>query len=147
MKRWTLLALLAAAGCNQANGDNLIGTHTLKSGRASNQCAHQPAQDVVLDAGEETLTIARIKDEHDALSLVDTNWGSCRFVADATGPSDATVVATTPTCVDPAGSGSSDSIALVGGTLRHLGGHLAVSFQITTVTDGALCSSDATLTF
>lgn len=147
MTRMTLLALLVAAGCNQSNGDNLTGTHTLKSGLASNECAHERAIDVTLAAGEQTLTVAHVKGEEDALSLNDTNWGNCQFFASAEGPSDATVVSNYPKCVDPTGSGSADTLSLTGGTLRHRGGHLEVSFQITTVTNGALCSSDQTLTF
>ena len=147
MTRLTLLALFAAAGCNQSNGDNLIGTHTLKSGLASNECAHERAIDVPLAAGDQTLTVAHVKGEDDALTLNDSSWGNCQFFANAHGPSDAKVVAPYPACVDPAGSGSADTLALTGGTLRHENGHLIVSFQLTTVTDGALCSSDETLTF
>ena len=147
MKRFTLLTLLAAAGCNQSNGDNLTGTHTLKSGLSSNECAHERAIDVTLAAGDQTLTVAHVKGEDDALSLNDSSWGHCQFFANAEGPSDAKVVSNYPTCVDPAGSGSADTLALTGGTLRHVSGHIEVSFQLTTVTDGALCSSNETLTF
>ena len=147
MKRFTLLALVAVAGCNQSNGDNLVGTHTLKSGLSSNECAHERAVDVTLAAGDQTLTVAHVKDEDNALSLNDSRWGTCQFFASAVGPSDATVVSNYPKCIDPAGSGSADTLALTGGTLRHVGGHIEVSFQLTTVTDGALCSSSETLTF